>query len=478
MRRKPIINSMLDTDLYKLTMMQAVLELFPTANVTYRFSNRGDHRFNEEFLSELKQQIEYMSQLSLSDNEYSWIKNTIPFFKPDYVEYLKNYHFNPSEVSCKLSANKDLEIEISGLWHRTILWEVPLMAIISELYFSLIDKMWYGESVFNNLIISKQYDLASGKARLLNEAGCVYADFGTRRRRSYVSQDTIIKAFVERREPSGCIGTSNIHFAMKYGIKPIGTMAHEWFMGISVLESLRHANFYALQDWIRIYNADLGIALTDTYGTKYFWGNFNKRLAKLYDGIRHDSGDPFLFADSAILHYQELGIDPLSKTIVFSDSLDTQKAIKIQEYCKNKIKCSFGIGTHFTNHYKDSPALNIVIKLWSCEGIPVVKLSDSTGKTMGDPDAVRIAKWIFGDKGLNEDIIQITQRIQNCWSHDSDGSQLKNKKYITHLFSLVFNDLPKAILGSGTYRTQYLPHEKNDVEREDKSNRKRGSNRI
>ncbi len=187
---------------------------------------------------------------------------------------------------------------------------------------------------------------------------------------------------------------------MKHKIRPIGTMAHEWIMGISILEGLRNANYYALQNWVRVYNADLGIALTDTYTLPSFLRNFNLRLAKLYDGVRHDSGPPNIFAQRIIKMYEDFGIDPKSKIIVFSDGLNVREAIKIKDFCGDAIKVSFGIGTHFTNDFENSPALNMVIKLWSCEGVPVVKLSDTPGKIMGDKDAITVAQWMHQNKEL------------------------------------------------------------------------------
>ncbi len=403
-----IITSLLDSDLYKFTMQQAVLELFPTANVEYRFKNRGDQRFTPDFLKELNTQIAYMALIYLSDTEYSWIQRNIPFFKPSYVEYLKNYRYNPDEVEVSLDRNNDLVLSIKGPWHSTILWEVPLMALISELYFKMIDTEWNHEA-------GDVYKKAHAKHSKLRNGGCVFADFGTRRRRSYNTQNEVMRGFMFYSDYAnpGFIGTSNVHFAMKYGIKPVGTMAHEWFMAISVLESLRQCNYYALQDWVRVYNADLGIALTDTFGTDAFFKNFNMRLAKLYDGVRHDSGDPVEFGEKVIAHYKKLGIDPLSKTIIFSDGLDVNKALKIQRYfdgestdgkgkiySSKKIKVAFGIGTHLTNDFDNSPALNMVIKLWSCNGVPVVKLSDTPGKVMGDKDAVRVAQWTFDKRPL------------------------------------------------------------------------------
>lgn len=409
----PIITSLLDTDLYKMTMQQAVLHLFPESVVTYRFKNRGDQRFNIYFVQKLQEQIQFMSQIRLSKGEYSWIKEEIPFFKSWYVEYLKNYRFNPDEVNCFVNSENDLVLTINGTWASTILWEVPLMAIISELYFQEIEPEWDYNKVFEKAL-NKGYELS--------KAGCFFSDFGTRRRRSNKAQKIVIKGlkFGARRYEQEVdnimgttdiymVGTSNLYFAKEFKLRPIGTMAHEWIMGNSVLEGLYNANYFALQNWVRTYHADLGIALTDTYGFPSFLRNFSLELAKLYDGVRHDSGSPNIFAQRIIKMYEDFGIDPKSKMIVFSDGLDTYEALKIKDFCGDAIKVSFGIGTHFTNDFENSKALNMVIKLYSCgkneeEQIPVVKLSDTPGKVMGHPDAVKVAQWLHQGKALNKEI--------------------------------------------------------------------------
>lgn len=391
-----IIKSILDSDLYKFSMHQAILELFPETVVSYKFNNRGNQQFPILFLYKLEEQIQLMKNLSLQDYEYNWLSKNISFLKPQYLEYLRNYRFNPDQVNVSLDENHQLVLTITGLWRDTVLWEVPLMAIISELYFQEVDKKWN----CNNL--EKEAYL---KAKTLFDNRCIVSEFGTRRRRSFAVQETFIKIFNDfqknNKEFSFFSGTSNVYLAIRYNLRPIGTMAHEWIMGISALEGLRHANFYALQDWVRVYNADLGIALTDTYGVDSFLKNFNKRLSKLYDGVRQDSGCPFEFTDKIIKHYKTYGIDPMSKIIIFSDGLDVNKAVEINNYCKNKIKCAFGIGTFFTNDFKDSPALNMVIKMDICDGIYVVKLGDSKGKTMGNRDAIRVAEWTFYNKPLD-----------------------------------------------------------------------------
>jgi len=393
---EPIITSMLDDDLYKFTVQQAILELFPEAIVEYKFTNRSPetHKFNQEFLKELQKQINYMSQIGLTQSEYLWLKNKIPFFKPQYLEFLKNYKYNPEEVKVSLNKNNDLEISIKGLWYSTTLWEVKLMAIISEIYFEKVDNQWSNNNVFEEAKI---------KGEQLSSTKCIYADFGTRRRRSKKIHKTVLEGLKIGGDNSTLCGTSNVKFALDMGLKPIGTMSHEFIMGISALLSLRFANRFSMSKWAETYGANLGIFLTDTFGTNAFLNDFNKYFAMLFQGTRWDSGNWKIYTDKMISHYKEIGIDPLSKMIIYSDSLNVDKCIEINNYCKNKIKASFGVGTFFTNNgFKNSPALNMVIKMFSCNNIPVVKLSNSPGKVMGDPSAIRVAQWVFNNTPLDK----------------------------------------------------------------------------
>jgi len=385
-----IIKNILDQDLYKLSMQNAILELFPNSQAEYRFTNRGNQNFkNEDFIKELKQEVFNMRYLKLHSDQAEWLSKTCPYLKPQYIEYLKNYKFDPSQVKI-LFKNDQLDIKIKGPWYSTILWEVPLMAIISELYFKIIEKNWH----YNNANIQSR---ASEKFQKLSNNNCLFADFGTRRRRSFEIQNTIIETFAKLKNQNNTnfVGTSNVYLAYKNDLKPIGTCAHEWIQGMQVLESFNHCNYFAMQNWVKIYNTALGIFLTDTITTDMFLKNFNRRFAMLFDGIRHDSGDPFIFVKKIVEKYKELNINPLSKTVIFSDSLNVEKALILKEYCRNKINCSFGIGTNFTNDFDNSPPLNMVIKLWSINNFPVVKLSDVKGKENGDPKAIEIMKWII-----------------------------------------------------------------------------------
>lgn len=402
-----MIRSILDNDLYKFTMQMAVLELFPDAVAEYRFTNRGTQRFTEDYVRELRRVIdEDISALALRENEYQWLKEKCPYFKPMYLEHLKNYRFDPSQVSVGLTADMDLDLRIRGPWHQAILWEIVLMAAVSELYFDMVENNWKDNDRIqpDNPVTSSYRSFIRDIGRELESKDCVFSEFGTRRRRSFELHDQLIATLAQAGLRTFS-GTSNVFLAMRYGVRPIGTMGHEWIMGNSALVGLRNANLFALENWADIYKGDLGIALSDTFGSEAFFSNFNLKLSKLYDGVRHDSGDPIRFADRVILHYRDMGIDPLRKTIVFSDSLHARDAVRIREHCNGKINCTFGIGTSLTNNsefFRTSPPLNMVIKLYSVNDIPVVKLSDDEGKETGDRDAIRVANYIFGRKGLDE----------------------------------------------------------------------------
>jgi nicotinate phosphoribosyltransferase len=330
-----------------------------------------------------------MPTLALSDQEACWLQITCPFLKPTFIEYLRNYRFDPNEVTV-LIRNEQLHLHINGLWGRTILWEVPLMATISELYFK--NKNWNYDG---------QKEKAQNKLKILEDGDCHFADFGTRRRRSFDTQKLVVGEFCKN--TNGLfIGTSNPYLAKLFKTKPIGTQSHEWIQGHSILGSLLHANRDAMDAWVKVYRGNLGIALTDTYGTDAFFNDFDLFYAQLFNGVRHDSGDAFKFADKVVAHYKKLRISPSEKTIIFSDNLNVDKAVELKRYCdKIGIKCSFGIGTFFTNDFDgELKPLNMVIKLVGLNGTPVVKLSDDAGKESGDPEAIRVAKWIFYKKSL------------------------------------------------------------------------------
>lgn len=380
------LNSILDNDFYKITMQNAVVKLFPKQRVKYQFINRGKHHFPEGFDAELRKSVNAMAELKLTKAEKEYLKITCPYIDLPYLDFLEGYHYDPSEVHIKQTEN-DLEVWVEGLWYRTILWEVPLLALISELHYEM-NKMERdsNEEVMQNTL---------QKAEKLDQLGVTFAEFGTRRRHSYKVHDLVVEALIKNKN-SKFIGSSNVHFAMKYGIKPIGTHAHEWFMFHAAEFGFKVANELALEHWVDVYRGDLGVALSDTYTTDVFFQQFDKKFAKLFDGVRHDSGDPLEFSDKTIAHYQKHGINPLFKYIIFSDGLNLEKVEEITKYCKGKIGISFGIGTNLTNDVGLKP-MNIVMKLIGVqadngEWIPTVKLSDERGKYTGDPKMIELAK--------------------------------------------------------------------------------------
>lgn len=384
-----IITSLLDTDLYKLSMMNFALSLFPDVVATYRFKNRGKQRFTSAFLLALQKQLDSLANIKLSDEEYIYLKENLPYLTHGYIEYLKNYRFNPSNIFIKLTPDNNLELEIKGLWVDMTLFEVPVMAIISELYFNIIEPNWG----YNG-----QKENADQKIKKLSENNCNYVDMGSRRRRSKQTQNIVIRAFSDYSKNnihSSFLGTSNIYFAKKYNLKCFGSVAHEVIQMTQATNSYNRCNYYAMENWLKVFpNLQIGTALTDTVTVDAFLNDFNRKFSMLYPSVRHDSGDPFVFIDKMIKHYQKIKIDPKEKTIIFSDGLNVDKAIEIKKYCEGKIKYSFGIGTHFTNQGFSTPALNMVIKLYKGNGCPVVKLSDVEGKENGDVEAVKMMKQI------------------------------------------------------------------------------------
>jgi nicotinate phosphoribosyltransferase len=388
--KMPIIQSLLDNDLYKFTMQRAVLSYRQRVPVEYVFVNRRpEGKFNQQFAIAFAQELDAMKAIGLNLDQLKWLRENLFWLGDDYIEYLHNYRFDPSEIHWVIE-NGELKLSITGTWERTILWEVPLMALISELYFRHSDQSWHFDE-------KNQLNRLNQKADTL--VNCQFSDFGTRRRRSFQTQQLVVQTL---KNHHGFIGTSNVHLAHAENTNAIGTMAHEWIMGISAMEGLRHANRHALRIWSEVYRGRLGTALTDTFGTSAFFNDFDSEIARLYDGVRHDSGDPLTFAENVITAYNRLGIDPKHKRIIFSDGLSPEKAAEIKKSLEGRINVSFGIGTNFTNDFPGSPALNMVIKLKRCDGVDVVKLSDVPTKAIGERDALRVARWTFFGTSLDD----------------------------------------------------------------------------
>jgi len=382
-----ILNYFTDNDLYKFTTMNAVQKLYPEAVVKYRFIDRGKTVFPERFAEILRKEVEGFSKFALSSDEEIFLKSRCYYFDPVFIDLLKGYRYDPDEVKIE-QRDGNLNIEVEGLWYRTVLWEVPLLALISELFYSMTG------------IQPREIEVrAARKAKKMNEMKAEYSDFGTRRRFSFNVHDKVIKTL---KENSGLSfrGTSNVYFAMKHDLTPIGTHPHEWFMFHASRYGYRSANVRALDAWVKVYKGDLGIALSDTFTSYNFFESFSTLQAKLFDGIRQDSGDPLTFTDKAVQFYKRNRIDPVTKTIVFSDALNMNRVQTIKSYVNGRIHDVYGIGTYLTNDVGVKP-LNIVIKLMYSKlknndsYHPAIKLSDDTGKYTGDPEEIELCKTIL-----------------------------------------------------------------------------------
>ena len=385
----PIITSLLDTDFYKPLMGAVVFQNFPNATVSYEFFNRGKTHFPSGFAIELRKQIQLLASLKYTSEEIEYLKG-LNRFKSNYIEWLKNFQYDPNEVNVTQLDTGELKIFIKGSWYKSIYWEVPLMAIISELYFRMagteMSKDW------TDRIVDKSIELQA--------AGCKWSDFGTRRRRSFEVQNRVVATM---KYYTGFIGTSNIHLAKKFGVTPIGTSAHEAVMAMAVFVGYENANNAWLNYWSDYYDGELGIALPDTFTTEVFLRNFNGRLTRQWDGLRQDSGEPEAFVDKIIKHYAKYGIATRDKKLVFSDNLNVQKGILLHLKYDGLFNVILGVGTFltndtFTDEQKTSgiKPLNMVIKLTSCNfngrWIPTLKLSDDLGKNMGNTSLIDSVK--------------------------------------------------------------------------------------
>ncbi|CAA9415650.1 MAG: Nicotinate phosphoribosyltransferase [uncultured Phycisphaerae bacterium] len=379
----PLVTSLIDNDLYKFTMGQVTHD-FAEAVVRYRFINRDRRPFPPGFADELRAHVDAMADLRLTPQEYDWVRRCAPWFKLGYLQWLRGFRFDPTQVRIGQQGD-DLRLEVEGPWIETIYWEVPLMAMISELYFKSAppDADW-------------EQRLKEKADRLAN-AGVSWIDFGTRRRFSRAVQDRVNEVC----KPYGprFRGTSNPYFAMRHGLTPQGTFAHELPMALQAKVGVRACNRAALDAWVNQYRGDLGIALTDTVTTDVFLRDFDAYYAKLFDGVRIDSGDPAEVGERFVAHYQRLRIDPASKILVFSDALNTDRAIALHKQFEHRVKMTAGIGTHLTNDFGHR-ALNMVIKLTHADFghgfVGVVKLSDEPGKHTGDPADIAAAKRSLG----------------------------------------------------------------------------------
>ena len=384
-----IIPSLLDTDLYKFTMMQVVLHHFPAAQVEYRFKCRNANVDLQPYVDEIRREIADLCKLRFTRRELDYLRSW-RFFKSDFVDLLGLFQLDERFIHVSpIAGTRDIDIRITGPWLHTIMFEVPVLAIVSEVY---------------NRDVHTEPDFAEGRARLATKVEQLnavpdpafrIADYGTRRRFSRAWQEEVIVALRDgiRRK---FVGTSNVHFAFKHDLTPLGTMAHEYLQACQAVgPRLRDSQAFAFNTWAREYRGDLGIALSDVCGMEAFLRDFDLFFCKLFDGVRHDSGDPFEWGEKLIAHYQRMRIDPHTKVMVFSDSLNVPLAQRLFEYFRGRSQMAFGIGTNLTNDLGYEP-LAIVIKMTRCNGQPVAKISDEPSKTMDyDPSYVAYLREVF-----------------------------------------------------------------------------------
>ncbi|WP_201572619.1 nicotinate phosphoribosyltransferase [Psychrobacter nivimaris] len=386
----PIITSLLDNDLYKFTMLQAMLHQFPQTHGVYRFRcrNNKDAAYPlADIQKDLEQQLDSLCELRFLPDELEYLRS-LRFIRSDFVDYLELFKLKRRFITVSTDDKGRLFIDIEGPMIQAMFFEVFVLAIVNELYFNALS---------NDSVIEEGQRRLDAKVALLHQYAeeqtqydqdtppFIVADFGTRRRFSRRWQAHVVKT-LHKAEPKIVGGTSNVYLTKQLGMTPIGTMAHEFMQAFQALDvRLRDSQKAALEAWVHEYRGDLGIALTDVVGMDAFLRDFDLYFAKLFDGLRHDSGDPYIWGDKAIAHYEKLKIDPKTKILTFSDGLDLEKAWELHQYFKGRIRTSFGIGTNLTNDMGITP-INIVLKLVECNGQPVAKLSDSPGKTMINND--------------------------------------------------------------------------------------------
>jgi nicotinate phosphoribosyltransferase len=376
-----IITSLLDTDLYKFTMMQVVLHQFPGAEVEYRFKCRNKVNL-APFVSEIREEIRGLCNLRFQDAELAYLK-AMRFIKGDFIDFLGIFRLNEKYVSVTALPTGEIDVSIKGPWLHTILFEVPVLSIINEVYFRNTQK---------------RPNLLEGRARLGTKIAQLQADdlqalkiadYGTRRRFGKVWHEEVLRTLATKLGAgvSGQFaGTSNVLFAMKLGMTPLGTMAHEYLQACQALgPRLRDSQVFGFESWAKEYRGDLGIALSDVYGMNAFLRDFDMYFCKLFDGARHDSGDPFQWGERMIAHYLKNRVDPKTKTLIFSDGLTVPRTIELYKQFKGRCQLAFGIGTNLTNDLGYEP-LQIVIKMIRCNGQPVAKLSDTPSKNMCDDE--------------------------------------------------------------------------------------------
>ncbi|MFO1262863.1 MAG: nicotinate phosphoribosyltransferase [Rhodoferax sp.] len=381
-----IITSLLDTDLYKFTMMQVVLHQFPGAQVEYRFKCRNPGVDLAAHAADIREEIRALCSLRFQESELAYLRG-LRFIKSDFVDFLGLFQLNEKYITVTPQATGELDIRIVGPWLHTILFEIPVLAIINEVYFRNT------QPVPDFLEGRRRLDEKIAQLRGEGLSELKIADYGTRRRFSRAWHDEVLRVLMARLgtaqspghapgTPGQLAGTSNTLAAMRLGITPLGTMAHEYLQAVQALgPRLRDSQIFGFESWAREYRGDLGIALSDVYGMSAFLRDFDLYFCKLFDGARHDSGDPFVWGERMLQHYVHNRVDPRTKTLIFSDALTMPRTIELYQRFRGRCQLAFGIGTNLTNDLGYEP-LQIVIKMVHCNGQPVAKLSDTPSKNM------------------------------------------------------------------------------------------------
>lgn len=391
---KPIINHFTDNDLYTFTCMYYILQKYPRAETEYQFFDRRNTCYPKGFDSLLRQQLEHLSEVVITDEERDFMTRTFPFLPYWFINvFLRGYRFNPSELSIHQDAEGHLDIRVKGKWWSTIMWEMPILSTISELMHQL-----NGDAEKYNA--EAEYEKSLQKGRRIWESGLTLGDMGTRRRFSFQHQERVIDALIQsyeevKAETGGhCgkfTGTSNVYLAMKKNIPCLGTMSHQCISFEEIVSGVFECNYNVMSKWSEVYDGNVGIFLYDCFGDDVFFNNLSKRMAMTFCGLRIDSGVEEEQVDLIVEKYKQLGIDPMTKQAVFSNGLDIDRAIEIHRYCQGKITDSYGVGTFITCDVTGCKPMNIVVKLIrgriteSREWHPCVKLSCDKGKTLGDP---------------------------------------------------------------------------------------------
>lgn len=380
---EPIINSLLENDSYKFSMGQVIYHQFSDYKTTWSFKCRNqDVKFTDEMINEIKNQIDHYCTLKFTEDELSYLNNTMKWIKGSYIDFLRLWHPRSEDITISLNDGQ-LEIEAAGTWLNTSMYEIPILAIVNEVYFKFqyeYDKLFDG---FKQKLLDKVKDLNSSRYQL-----STFSEFGLRRRLSGEAQKLVVETLADKSnsfyEHSHFVGTSNVYLAKKFNLTPVGTMAHEFIMCVGQgnhKHNPAYSNWFMMDSWVKEYGILNGIALTDTITTDCFLRDFQLTFATLFSGVRHDSGDPIKWGEKMISHYVSLGIDPYTKTLLFSDSLNFKRADELNKHFKDRINIAFGIGTYLSNDTFVDP-LNIVMKVTRCNGQDVAKISDTSGKSL------------------------------------------------------------------------------------------------